>query len=78
MKLVFKKNEKQEISVLSRDVDNTTDFNYIDMIKKLIDVKELEEPEFNGEFSDSEKDSVLTMINHINQEVGDFYSDNDE
>ena len=75
MKLVFRKNEKQEISVLSKDGDNEAEFNYIDMIKSLINVKQLEEPELDGEFSDSEKASISSMISHINNEVTDFYSE---
>ncbi|MGI1678071.1 MAG: hypothetical protein K6L75_05020 [Cellvibrionaceae bacterium] len=78
MKLVFKKNDKHEISVLSSDGESTNEFNYIDMIKKLIALKKMQEPEFEGDFSESEKDSVLSMINHINQEVTDFYSDSEE
>ena len=78
MKLAFSKNEKQEISVLSKDGDNTVEFNYIDMIKNLIIVKQLEEPEFNGDFSESEKESVFSMINHINNEVTDFFSEDEE
>ncbi|MEL4401326.1 hypothetical protein AAEJ42_13700 [Shewanella algae] len=78
MKLVFSKNEKHEISVVSKDGDSETEFNYISMIKKLIDTKQLEDPEFDGDFSDSEKESVRSMINHINQEAADFYSDEEE
>ena len=78
MKLVFSKNEKQEISVLSKDGNNTVEFNYINMIENLIKVKQLEEPEFDGDFSESEKESVLSMIHHINNEVTDFYSEDEE
>lgn len=74
MKLVFRKNEKQEISVLSKDGDNIAEFNYIDMIKNLINVKRLEEPELDGDFSDSEQASIFSMISHINNEVNEFYS----
>ncbi|PHR48395.1 MAG: hypothetical protein COA48_08825 [Cycloclasticus sp.] len=78
MKLVFNKNEEQEISVLFKSGENTTEFSYIHMIKKLIDVKRLEEPEFEGDFSDAEKDSVRSMIIHINREVTEFYSEDEE
>ncbi len=75
MKLVFTKNEQHEISVLSKTDDGLIAFKYIDMIKILIDVKQLEEPELTGEFSDSEKESISSMINHINTEVTNFYSE---
>lgn len=77
MKLIFKKNDKHEISVISSNGEEEAEFNYIDMIKNLINLKKMDEPEFDGEFSDSEKESVLSMIGHINQEVTDFYSDSD-
>ena len=75
MKLVFSKNEQQEISVLRRDGDNTVEFNYVDMIKSLINVKSLEEPEIDGDFSEPEKESILSMITHINTEVAEYYSE---
>lgn len=78
MKLVFNKNEEQEISVLFKIGANTTEFSYIHMIKKLIDVKSMEEPEFEGDFSDAEKESVRSMISHINREVTEFYSEEEE
>jgi hypothetical protein len=77
MKLIFRKNDKHEISVLSSNGEDTTEFNYIDMIKNLIKLREMEEPEFDGDFSESERESVLSMINHINHEVTDFYSDSE-
>ena len=75
MKLLFSKNDKHEISVVSKAGDSIAAFNYIDMVKQLIDLKKLEDPEFEGEFSDSEKESVLSMVGHINHEVAEFYSE---
>lgn len=75
MRLVFRKNDKHEISVVSKGGDVETEFNYIRMVKKLIDTKQLEAPEFDGEFSESEKESVRSMIYHINREAAEFYSD---
>ena len=75
MKLVFSKNDQLEITVMQKNGDTTIEFNYVDMIKKLIDAKSLEEPEMIGEFSDSEKDSIMSMIEHINAEVAEFYSE---
>ena len=53
------------------------EFNYVDMIKDLINTKSLEEPEMDGDFTDSEIDSIKTMIKHINTDVSEFYSDNE-
>ena len=75
MKLVFRKNEENEISVLRKEGDDTTEFSYVDMIKSLIETKSLEEPEIDGEFSEPEKESIAKMITHINNDVAEFYSE---
>jgi hypothetical protein len=75
---VFSKNDQLEITVMQKDGASTIEYNYVDMIKKLIDVKSLEEPEMIGDFSDSEKDSIMSMIGHINAEVSEFYSEGEE
>ena len=77
MKLVFNKNDDLEISVTQKNGDEEKEFNYVEMIKDLISTKSLEEPEMNGDFTDSEVDSIKTMIKHINTDVSEFYSDNE-
>jgi len=37
-----------------------------------------QEPDIFGDFSDAGKDSIKSMINHINNEVSDFYSEDDD
>ena len=81
MKLSFIKNEELEVSVSQKHGkhgDQHKAFNYVDMIKYLIKEKKLDEPELIGEFSDSERESISSMINHINQEVSDFYAEEDD
>ena len=78
MKLVFSKNDQLEISVIQKDGDSEKEFNYVDMIKNLINVKSLEESEMIGDFSESEKDSIISMIEHINSKVAEFYSEDKE
>ena len=75
MKLVFSKNEELEISVHSLSGSNKTEFNYIDMIKELIKDEKLDTPELIGEFTEAEMKSVNSMVKHINDEVANFYSD---
>ena len=75
MKLVFSKNEKQEIVVQSKVGDETFDFSYVNMIKSLIDSRALEATEIDENFSDAEKESILKMVNHINKEVEEFYAE---
>jgi hypothetical protein len=77
MKLSFSKNDELEVSVSQKVGEDHQAFNYIDMIKNLIENKKLDEPEIIGEFSDSEKASILSMVSHINHEVSDFYNEDD-
>lgn len=77
MKLVFNKNDELEISVTQKNGDEEKEFNYVDMIKDLINTKSLEDPEMGGDFTDPEIDSIKTMIKHINTDVSEFYSDDE-
>jgi hypothetical protein len=78
MKLVFCKNEELEISVHKKSGDSKIEFSYIDMIKELIKTQKLDTPELDGEFSEAEKGSISSMIEHINAEVSNFYSEDDD
>lgn len=78
MRLVFKKDENLEISVSSMDDGSATEFKYIDLVRNLMKVKKLDDPELIGDFSESEKLSIASMINHINGVVTDFYSEGNE
>lgn len=78
MKLVFSKNEQSEILVKNKSGNKKTDFSYIDLIQELIKTKELDDPELEGDFTDAEKESIRSMVTHINREVADFYSEEEE
>lgn len=75
MKLIFKKNEESEITVMQKTNGSEVEFDYVNMIKKLINDKNLEEPEIDGDFSESEKESIMSMVADINSEVTKFYSE---
>ncbi len=69
MKLIFKKDEESQISVV-QDVDGTEqDFSYVDMIKALIESKKMEEPEISEGFTEAEITSIKGMVELINEEV---------
>lgn len=69
MKLIFKKDEESQISVV-QDVDGTEqDFSYVDMIKALIESKKMEEPEISESFTEAEITSIKRMVELINEEV---------
>lgn len=74
MKLLFTKDDNAEITVK----DNFgNEFKYINMIKSLIANKRLEEPDFVGDFSDLEIQSVKDMILDINSEVEKLYAEDE-
>ena len=69
MKLIFKKDEESQISVV-QDIDgDEQDFSYVDMIKALIESKEMEEPEISGDFTGAETESIKRMVKLINEKV---------
>ena len=78
MKLVFNKNDELEISVIQKNGNEEKEFNYVEMIKDLINTKSLEEPEMVGDFTESEIGSIKTMIKHINTDVSEFYSEDED
>ena len=69
MKLIFKKDEESQISVV-QDIDGTKqEFSYVDMIKALIESKKMEEPEILEGFTDAEVTSIKRMVEFINKEI---------
>ena len=69
MKLVFKKDEDSQISVV-QDIDGKEqEFSYVDMIKALIESKKMEEPEISEGFTEAETTSIQRMVEYINKEI---------
>ena len=73
MKLLFKKNG-QDIIVKIKDVKEE-DFDYIKMIKRLIEDNKFEDSDFEGDFTDEEKQSVAIMLKGINNAILEDSSD---
>ena len=69
MKLVFKKDADNQISVFHEVDGEQCDFSYVDMIKALIKSRELEEPEISEGFSEAEINSIKSMVTYINKEI---------
>jgi len=67
MKLVFRKNDLEEITVLQSSSGDERKFDYADMIKVLIDDGELEAPEIEGDFTADESRSIRNMVSEINK-----------
>ncbi|MEW8659531.1 MAG: hypothetical protein AB2603_14530 [Candidatus Thiodiazotropha endolucinida] len=69
MKLIFKKDENQQIIVMNDFRGEQKDFSYVEMIKELIESRHLEEPEISEGFSEAETKSINSMVSFINQEI---------
>jgi hypothetical protein len=71
MKLVFRKNDQEEITVLQSFNGDERNFIYTDMIKALLDDGELEVPVVEGDFTEEEKRSINNMVSEINKVTKD-------
>jgi hypothetical protein len=69
MKLVFNKNEDQQINVSLKIAGKQQAFSYINMIKALIKSNKLDKPEISSGFSDAEIRSITSMVALINKEI---------
>ena len=69
MKILFKKDDDSNISVMQKVGKGEVEFSYVEMIKHLINTKELKSPIVEGDFSDAEKESINSMAKHINEEL---------
>jgi hypothetical protein len=69
MKLIFKKDEKQEMSVFIRNGLAEESFSYTVMIKELMEKNLFEESEFEENITEQEKDSIRNMLKKINTAV---------
>lgn len=69
MKLVFKKSDEAEISVFISNGGTQEPFDYITMVKTLIEEREMEIPETIGEFSSAEISSIQTMTKYLNDSL---------
>lgn len=67
MKLVFRKNDQEEITVLQSFDDGERNFIYTDMIKVLLKNGELEAPVIEGDFTEEEMRSINNMVSEINK-----------
>lgn len=69
MKLVFKKDNTNQINVFQRVNGEERDFSYVDMIKALLEFGKLEPPNVGKGFSDAETRSIESMVSSINKAI---------
>ena len=73
MKWILRKENNEYSIKIKKGEEEEKDFSYIEMIKELYENKELEPIEYEGQFSQSEKESVDELISDINRHVLAFF-----
>jgi len=66
MNLVFEKKDSQTIIVKINHEGKIQDFDYITMLKGLLNCGSLEDSELTGDFTDAERTSIDSMVKHLN------------
>ncbi len=66
MRLVFEKKDSQTVVVKINHEDKVQDFDYIAMLKGLLDYGSLDDSDLKGDFSNAEKKSIASMVRHLN------------
>ncbi len=64
MKLIFIKEDNGDIKTQIQDGTVLIDFSYTEMVKKLLDSKEIDETEYVG-LDDEEKEKIKEMLDQI-------------
>ena len=67
MKLVFEKKNPQTIEVKLKHNEEIQNFDYITMLKGLLDNGSLDDSELTGDFSEAEKTSITSMVKYLNE-----------
>ena len=67
MKLLFEKKDPQTIVVKISHEGKIQNFEYITMLKWLLDCGLLDDSELTGDFSEAEKKSIASMVRRLNE-----------
>lgn len=71
MKLIFKKDQDESMSLKIRENLSEKEFSYIEMIKSLRDKNVFEDSEYSDNISQDEKDRVDGMLARINSVISE-------
>lgn len=77
MKLVFRKNETEQVTVFQSVGGQLMPFSYTVMMKALLSSDSLEPPDIAEGFSTEEAESIVSMIDQINGVMADAESEPD-
>lgn len=79
MKLVFSKNEDDNITIQIVKGTTTIDFTYVDMVKELLENNSIEDPVFNEDaVSDDEKGRIKSMLQRISSVISKGSENNED
>lgn len=70
MKLVFNKDENENVSVLFQNGSETEAFSYSEMVKRIYYDQIIEDPVINGDFTKIECDSINELIQLLRKASG--------
>ena len=68
MKLFFTKSNQGEITLEMQKGTDRIDFDYVEMIKQLMENNEIDEPDFEN-LDEEEKEKVKKLLNEIKETV---------
>lgn len=68
MKLFFNKNEEGDITATIQDGTTTREFDYLLMLKQLLDNNEIEDPEFTN-IDEDEQNKIKDLLSQIQNAV---------
>lgn len=72
MKLNFSRNDKDEVNIsIVASPEQTVPFNYVSLVDFLYKGEEISSVDYDGEFSDLEKERIGEMLTKINSAVSD-------
>ena len=70
MKLKFIRIDNDNIDVkIRKNAHGEEDFTYVAMIKRLYNKEQLEVPEFQGEFTEEEQKSLISLAQQISEKI---------
>jgi len=69
MKLIFSKDNDNNLTIQMITGTVVEDFTYVNMIKELIKNNKFEETEYNENISSEEREKIESMLNQINESI---------
>lgn len=74
MKLKFYKEEDKDcVKIINQD-GQELEFDYIEMIRYIFNDKRIEEADIDNQYSEEEKESIITLISDISSTIETFFN----